>query len=269
VLGESILTMDWAGEPTNDDPATGFGFFGRMNQVNPLGVLPTVFADYNVIMPALGHDPKQDSQFLVNSNSVNVPTGFAQEGREILQAVWGWPVSPGLSVPFAKIAVPNTGQVDYRAMIFVECGESVVGESVSGTLGFPNFPPVAHDAEIRTGAAIISHLFTATDEEPETLTWSNLTNVGVTTPAVAATLSPIGLFTWHTIASARFPFGIPYEWEATVTDAAGLTDVARLTVRLIPEPSAWLLTTIVGGHLLVCRHRSAEIRTFAASKHGR
>jgi hypothetical protein len=253
VPGEYILAMDWAGEPSNNDPATGFGFFGMMNQVNPFGI-PTIFSDNNLLIDIIGGERKQDSQFLVNGNQVLIPSGYAQEGPDILQAVWGWLVSPGLSVPFAQLAIPDAAQVNYRGVINVERGGIGVGEAVSGTLGIPNMPPVAHDAEIGTNnAAIVHHLFTATDDQPG-LTWSNLTRIAGSTPILAPTLTPEGQFTWHLLGSLSGPLHGPYIWEATVTDARGLTDTARLTVRWTPEPSTGLLT-VGGGPLLLYRHR--------------
>jgi hypothetical protein len=120
--------------------------------------------------------------------------------------------------------------------------ETITPEVVLG--GGGNLPPVAADANLGdTTAAIINHTFTATDDAAG-LTWGNLTPT-VGSPAVAATLSPTGVFEWHTIGSARSTDGVPYAWTATVTDAGGLTDTATLSLELVvPEPATMSLIGI-------------------------
>lgn len=81
-----MSTFDFAGNGTND-PNTGRGFFGPMNQINPAG-LPTVFSDNNVFITALGGNPQHDSQFTVRVADVIVLAGLAEEGPNILQGVW-------------------------------------------------------------------------------------------------------------------------------------------------------------------------------------
>src|SRR5262245_34105591 len=46
VPADTILGFDFEGNPANNDPATGRGFFGPMSQINPAGQ-PTIFQDNN------------------------------------------------------------------------------------------------------------------------------------------------------------------------------------------------------------------------------
>jgi hypothetical protein len=68
-----ISSIDFVGDGTND-PATGWGFFGPMNQLGP-PLLNTVFQDNNYLLPVHypGHSAAEDSQFLVSSSAVVVP----------------------------------------------------------------------------------------------------------------------------------------------------------------------------------------------------
>jgi hypothetical protein len=99
-------------------------------------------------------------------------------------------------------------------------------------------PPVADDVDLGDWYhhLIVRHTFVATDDEPG-LSWSIAPVVG--SPAVAASMTATGEFTWHPIHSELYK---PYAWQATVTDADGLTDTARLSLFLTePEPSTCLL----------------------------
>ena len=58
-----IVALDFAGDGSNN-PVTGRGFFGALNQVNPFG-LATIFNDNNSLFPVIGSDAAQDSQFKV------------------------------------------------------------------------------------------------------------------------------------------------------------------------------------------------------------
>ncbi|HJQ78950.1 MAG TPA: hypothetical protein VJ828_03300, partial [Lacipirellulaceae bacterium] len=73
---------------------------------------------------------------------------------------------------------------------------------------------------------IVRHTFVATDDEPG-LTWSVAPLAG--SPVLPATISSAGEFTWHPFASELYR---PYAWLATVTDADGLSDTARLSLFL-------------------------------------
>jgi len=76
------------------------------------------------------------------------------------------------------------------------------------------------------------------------LTWSNLA-VDAGSPAMAATLTPEGAFSWDTTGSARGPKGngVLYSWSANVSDGTGTDMGVAIQVSLIPEPST---VTLVG-----------------------
>src|SRR5262245_44290340 len=109
VAGEQIQGVDFAGDGSNN-PATGKGFFGAMNN---LGTTPvsTVYQDNNAIIPPLfpGKTAAQDSQFMVNSGAANVahPPGLDEEGPDILQGIWAWTEPQGQSVPIAQLVLPS------------------------------------------------------------------------------------------------------------------------------------------------------------------
>jgi hypothetical protein len=93
-------------------------------------------------------------------------------------------------------------------------------------------------------AAIVNHQFTAADEDPAGITWSNLTLVSPVTPAVPATLSPSGQFQWHAIAT---PNNTRFTYTATVTDSGNpaLSDTATLMFHyFIPEPTTLALVVL-------------------------
>jgi hypothetical protein len=116
-------------------------------------------------------------------------------------------------------------------------------------------PPVVDDVDLGDWYhhLIVRHTFVATDDEPG-LTWSIFPLAG--SPAVAATISSAGEFTWHPIHSELYK---PYAWQATVTDADGLTDTARLSLFLTePEPSTCLLLSV--GALVLSASRRCYAR---------
>jgi len=112
VVGEQIQGVDFAGDGSND-PATGKGFFGPMNQLGP-PTLNTTYQDNNNLIPLLnvGHTSAEDSQFLVNSGASNIahPSGFDEESATILQGIWAWTDPQGQSVNFAQLVIPTAGQ---------------------------------------------------------------------------------------------------------------------------------------------------------------
>jgi hypothetical protein len=109
----------------------------------------------------------------------------------------------------------------------------------------PNTPPIAVDADLGiVSVAIVHHQFTATDEDPAGLTWSNLTLISPTVPAVPATLSPSGQFQWHAIAT---PNNTRFTYTVTVTDSGNpaLSDTATLMFHyFIPEPTTLALVAL-------------------------
>ena len=92
------------------------------------------------------------------------------------------------------------------------------------------------------------------------ITWSGLTPTpGVGSPALAATLTPQGAFSWNPAGSARGPKGNgrPYSWNATAMNSAGQTTGVAITLSLIPEPATVsLLGLAMVGTLGLVRRRS-------------
>jgi len=70
------------------------------------------------------------------------------------------------------------------------------------------------------------------------ITWSALTPTAGT-PAMAATLTPAGVFSWDPAGSRRGPKGngVQYSWTATATNSAGADTGVAITLSLIPEPA--------------------------------
>lgn len=123
-LGQ-IQGFDFASQPD-------FGFFGPMNQVNPLGK-PTIFQDHNPDMASVGADVSQDSQFKFNTSTLTIPAGFASESGSQLRALFAANSPLGMSVPFAQIAVPYTNHV-FRGQIAVVNGSQIINVDVFGVL---------------------------------------------------------------------------------------------------------------------------------------
>jgi PEP-CTERM motif len=129
--------FDFVGDGSND-PVTGKGFFGPMNQINPAGQA-TVYSDNNVLITALGGNPKQDSQFIVNTGSVVVPSGFAEEGSNILQGIWAHAAPVGTTFDIAQLVIPKgaAATVEFRGTISTLEGADIVDNNVSGTVPIP------------------------------------------------------------------------------------------------------------------------------------
>ncbi len=131
--------FDFAGDGSNE-PATGRGFFGPMNQVNPFGT-PTVYSDSNAIVNQVPTpDPnryKTDSQFIVRSGDVVVPAGFAEEGANILQGIWAHSAPVGTTFDIAQLVIPKAAAatVSFRGQITTLEGTAIVENNVSGTVG--------------------------------------------------------------------------------------------------------------------------------------
>jgi hypothetical protein len=94
------------------------------------------------------------------------------------------------------------------------------------------------------------------------VTWSGLTPV-MGTPALPATLSEQGVFSWNPAGSQRGPQGngVTYSWTATATNPAGQdTDVA-ISLRLIPEPATTILMALSAVSLISAFRRLPLTRT--------
>jgi hypothetical protein len=134
VVGEQIQGVDFAGDGSND-PVTGKGFFGLMNQLGP-PTLNTTYQDNNNLIPLLnvGHTSAEDSQFLVNSGASNIahPSGFDEEGPNILQGIWAWTDPQGQSVNFAQLVIPTagTGTVSFRGSFSLNTPGGIVDTPV-------------------------------------------------------------------------------------------------------------------------------------------
>jgi PEP-CTERM motif len=234
VSTEPIVVFDFAGNG-NSDPATGKGFFGAMNQVNPLG-LSTVFADNNAAFPLVGANVLQDSQFLVKTTDVVAAfNGF--ENANLLQGVWAWspPSSPGNTFPFAQIVAPanSPNPIHYRGEIVTtnSNGVSTLFRVDDSHTAATNQPPVVTDKTI--GALtndLITHTFGASDpdDDSRSLSWSDFRFTGPGA-ALQPTFDPIKhIFNWNTAGSQ------PGAYQATVraTDPYGAFDDGTLTINL-------------------------------------
>jgi hypothetical protein len=104
----------------------------------------------------------------------------------------------------------------------------------------PVITPV-HLGEVIQSTPIIANLF----QTGAPSTWSGLTSVAGS-PAVSATLTSHGEFSWNPAGSKRGPKGngVLYSWSATFTTAFGSTTGVAITLRLIPEPATIFLTTL-------------------------
>jgi len=148
VVGEQIQGVDFAGDGSND-PATGKGFFGSMNQLGP-PTLNTTYQDNNNLIPLLnvGHTSAEDSQFLVNSGASNIahPSGFDEESSTILQGIWAWTDPQGQSVNFAQLVLPNSASapVTFRGSFSLNTTGGIIDTpSVTGTVPPPPVPEPA------------------------------------------------------------------------------------------------------------------------------
>lgn len=142
IAGEQIQGVDFVGNKTNNDPATGKGFFGAMNQVGP-PLINTTYTENNPLIPPLfpGKSSAEDSQFLVSSvaSNVVVPGGLSEEGPNILQGIWAWTSPQGQSVPFAQLVIPSGGTVFYRGYFALNTPRGIIDTPiVSGIIPEPS-----------------------------------------------------------------------------------------------------------------------------------
>jgi len=131
------------GGTTISDPLAK-GFFGPMNQVNPLGNA-SVFTDSNAFMPFVGANSDQDSQFKFASSTLTVVPGTAKEGAALLQAAAAAAAPLGLAVPLAQIVIPigGSGQVDARGSIGFSQASGQASIQAQFVLGGPIVPEPA------------------------------------------------------------------------------------------------------------------------------
>jgi len=124
-----------------------------------------------------------------------------------------------------------------------------------GVLPVPVITPVAL-GEVNQVTNVLANLNASNGP----ITWSGLTATpGSGTPAMAATLTPQGAFSWNPNGSARGPKGNgrPYSWNATATNSAGAATGVAITLSLIPEPATISLFGLaMVGTLGLVRRRS-------------
>jgi hypothetical protein len=250
---DPVTAIDFVGDG-NNDPASGRGFFGPLNQLMAAG-MPTPWQDFNAFLPQ-PDGPMQDTQFMVVSGQVVVPAGLAEENGNLLQGAWAWSVSPGNSVPFAQLVIPSEGTVNYRGAVTALVNGVQTDFPVSGMvpMGTGGVPPVAVDAPSLAGTAgaLFSHQFT-TSAGDTPITWEGLTKVSGPDAPNAPTLSGTGLFEWN---AARAPIGT-FVWDVTARNTAG-TDVGRISIEVvIPEPATISLISLamIGLAGIFRRHR--------------
>jgi hypothetical protein len=176
-------------------------------------------------------------------------TGTSQLALKVgLQTIADWDGAAPM-VRFGANAVPDVPGG-------VPGGMDGVGSiAVGGEVLLPVITPVAL-GEVNQVTNVMANL-TASNGP---ITWSNLVPTpGVGSPALAATLTPQGAFSWNPAGSARGPKGNgrPYSWNATATNAAGMSTGVAITLSLIPEPATVsLLGLAMVGTLGLVRRRS-------------
>jgi hypothetical protein len=132
--GAQIVGFDFASQPS-------YGFFGPMNQVNPVGS-PTIFVDaFGFNCPfGVPCDPSQVSHFKFSSTSMTIPAGFASESSSKLRAVFASGTGLGTSVLFVQLVIPNAAAatVNYAGAIQTQFGSTnPVDNAVSGAIPVP------------------------------------------------------------------------------------------------------------------------------------
>jgi hypothetical protein len=174
-------------------------------------------------------------------------TGFGTMGFSGASASKGFTIASGrqgTNVPYGQFVLKQGEHALVSLTVLDNTGSVIrINNFPIGLL--PNTPPVATDADLGfVSAAIIHHQFTAADENPAGLTWSNLTLTSPIAPAVPATLSPSGRFEWHAIGT---PNNTRFTYTATVSDSGNpaLSDTATLTFHyFVPEPATIALAPL-------------------------
>jgi hypothetical protein len=130
---ERIIGFDFAGGGGT------FGFNGPMGQVNPFGVLVTVFADNNAAFAGVPADVSADAQFKVLSSkglAVN-----ASESAQSLKAAFTYlaaniPTDASNVWQFVQIPIINGNAVNYAGTLTIRNGQGQDRlETFTGTLG--------------------------------------------------------------------------------------------------------------------------------------
>lgn len=125
VPGEPIHVVDFVGDPDNDNPLTARGFFGPLNQSNPLGI-PTIFADsFGAIFDGERFRPK-DSHFLLHSIRLHAPASHSKESASFLRSIFAGESALGQSIEIAQLVVPNAAVVKFRGSFAIARGGTIV-----------------------------------------------------------------------------------------------------------------------------------------------
>jgi hypothetical protein len=182
--------------------------------------------------------------------------GSARESATSLQGAFSTSNNFGQSVAVAELVIPTAGAatVNMRGVAGTADGMEFPITGVFG--GEPILLPeisLVNLGEIQSTATIMANLNASNGPN----TWSALTPTAGT-PAMGATLSAQGAFSWDPAGSARGPKGNGrvYSWTATATNAGGAdTDVA-ITLSLVPEPATLSLFGLAIVGFLGFRKRS-------------
>jgi hypothetical protein len=252
--GERIIGFDFVGDGS-------WGFFGPMNQVNPMGLgLATVFSDANWLFTA---DVSQDSQFKVMS-SAGLVEG-ASEGPDHLQGAFEYTDldDAAQSWTIVQIATPDldAGGVQYSGTITIEKNGENRLQEVAGTLVRPFVMPIVDDlnlsmnyyGETVTGVVPLTNV--------DSLTFDDINNP-VFTPYVPGTglsfphlptLDNAGSFAWDT-SGAR---GGYYQWAITGTNQYGSDRGTIAMYVTLPEPATMSLLGLAVVGMVASRVRGS------------
>jgi hypothetical protein len=257
---DKLVGFDFVGNGSN------YGFFGAMNQINPVGQ-PTVFQDNNPFFAFVGAQVDQDSQFKVQSFAGIAINPF--ESGTKLQAAFNYTAANAALATnqwtFAQIARPNAGSVNYAGTITVRDAQghdSLAQVSSPICLDCEPHPyaPII-DNVIASNPGMVMGTFLATnaaDSWHDFMFQSYAPGFGGSGsgPAVPATFDPATQkFSWTTLGSAPGT----YVWQVSATNVYG-TDSGSITVRIVavPEPGTLSLLSLVALSTAgLIRHRGA------------
>ena len=277
---EPILGFDFSGDPDNNDPATGLGFFGPMSQVNPLAPeFSTVFQNNNALFVA-ANPPRQvneDSQFLFSTTDASVvaSTPASQEGANILQATFAFTDPKGMSVPFVQLVIPDaaTGSIGYRGDVLVgQSGQGVNWRVQGGIFDRPPFDPPPLVADVFDNTNFLGEIINLqpVNSIPGTppVTWSELSGPTYTPNFGALPNSPgLGPATWTwNPATQAFQFKTlgasagTYVWQGSVSNIFGSDTFSIAVDVIIPEPATLSLITLTLVSALGCSSRRRRSR---------
>ena len=224
--------------------------------------------------------PVLDGPHEVTDSAVNHIGGF------LLPGPFGWGIGPGVSdgprVLVASVGYLASNTPGAKSDLSLRVGHLTItdfdGSSPQVRFGTESSPLISGGAVGSAGAVgsitlggsfgpVITPVDLGEIEQTTTIratlyvpgpfTWSGLTSVAGN-PAIPATLTPAGAFSWDPTGSNRRPKGngVLYSWSATVTNAGGSTSGIVLTLRLIPEPATMThLGLAILGLLAIARRR--------------